>query len=850
MSGDGSHDRLPSNRSDRLRTAVIAIHGVGEHRPGETAQGVARLLQSVNPRRYRDLVETSFSLPVTPGDLAIPRQVAPNARGVERLRRGFQSVFHDRYRAQKISEPLDIAFSRSLLANGEAYASVYNTVALHGRCGDDREPPRAVEIFELYWSDLSHYGRTLAALFGAIFQLVVHAASLGRTSTATTLPTIDPTLQRPWRAFYQLNALSYWLLSMPILIGNMLLALTALLFIPALLSRFADISTQPATQHPAQLALYAAGIAASIVACAWALIALRRRASAPSPQNDAVKPVAASFVAGLAAALVVVFAYLAIQGFANNFGPAILAALELPLLFLLGEAAARRYDQSRPGALVVWRIMGGAYAAWIAGVGAAFWISPQLQRLSGDPSSLLMQWLGHGAEGLFVVLVAAWLALYVSNFGLLAVSFILKRQISARPDISKIGQDAARRAVNTALMSACFPATFFLAVVLSIWAAAAVTFQSEIPPEEFTPWFKIVFQSSQAAGKFIDSMIDESAGVLFFPFVALMIGAGALALWGFLPSILREIFPGSVAAKSSSKSDSIRLGAWLDGGFVTLGYACVIAAFAFFFLFPLGSSVTLLHNLGWMPARWTSLIQRWLDDPARYPVSFVTWTSYFVSASALGLFGAAKLFAGGVSQAFDQARVAIDVALDVDNWLRERPIGETPRLKIFARFASLLERVADAGGCDQIVLVAHSQGTVIAADFFRYLRAADSALLKRLPPVVMFSAGSPLRQLYALRFPALYEWVRRPPFNVHGEPGPDVAACGFSLWVNAYASGDYVGRYLWAPDDSPTRWDPGALVVAPPSAKAEFCIGAGAHTHYFDDDSATVGRALDSLIGG
>ena len=61
MSGDGSHDRLPSNRSDRLRTAVIAIHGVGEHRPGETARGVARLLQSVNPRRYRDLVETSFS---------------------------------------------------------------------------------------------------------------------------------------------------------------------------------------------------------------------------------------------------------------------------------------------------------------------------------------------------------------------------------------------------------------------------------------------------------------------------------------------------------------------------------------------------------------------------------------------------------------------------------------------------------------------------------------------------------------------------------------------------------------------------------------------------------------------
>lgn len=35
---------------------------------------------------------------------------------------------------------------------------------------------------------------------------------------------------------------------------------------------------------------------------------------------------------------------------------------------------------------------------------------------------------------------------------------------------------------------------------------------------------------------------------------------------------------------------------------------------------------------------------------------------------------------GKLSRAFASLRVVIDTAIDVDNWLRERPVGETPRL--------------------------------------------------------------------------------------------------------------------------------------------------------------------------
>ena len=126
-------------------------------------------------------------------------------------------------------------------------------------------------------------------------------------------------------------------------------------------------------------------------------------------------------------------------------------------------------------------------------------------------------------------------------------------------------------------------------------------------------------------------------------------------------------------------------------------------------------------------------------------------------------------------------RVPIDTAMDVDNWLRERPVGGTPRLKIFARFAALIAYVR-AGDYDEIVLVAHSQGTVVVSDFLRYMVNTNPAFLKKSDgsgplQISLLSMGSPLRQLYALRFPIFYDWVNRPPDG--GKViGPDPAACG------------------------------------------------------------------------
>jgi hypothetical protein len=42
-------------------------------------------------------------------------------------------------------------------------------------------------------------------------------------------------------------------------------------------------------------------------------------------------------------------------------------------------------------------------------------------------------------------------------------------------------------------------------------------------------------------------------------------------------------------------------------------------------------------------------------------------------------------------------RTAIDVAIDVANWLRVYPLEHNPRAKICARFASLLQNIVDYG---------------------------------------------------------------------------------------------------------------------------------------------------------
>ncbi len=229
------------------------------------------------------------------------------------------------------------------------------------------------------------------------------------------------------------------------------------------------------------------------------------------------------------------------------------------------------------------------------------------------------------------------------------------------------------------------------------------------------------------------------------------------------------------------------------------------------------------------------------------------------------LVAAGKWLAGGAvtivalgarfKETLGRLRVALDAVLDIDNYFGDPRNGQPPRARIYSRYASLLAYLRDAGHA-RIVIVSHSQGTVISADILRYLHVQ-----RRLPdfvgaiPVSLITVGSPLRDLYAERFPLLYGWMGT---NAAGfaAAAPSAAELGATEWVNACRSGDYVGRFIWTPPDDVTRF---RIAVTGPDGKVEarragdrteFCLGAGAHTHYFSNDAVALAVEIDRLITG
>jgi hypothetical protein len=161
-------------------------------------------------------------------------------------------------------------------------------------------------------------------------------------------------------------------------------------------------------------------------------------------------------------------------------------------------------------------------------------------------------------------------------------------------------------------------------------------------------------------------------------------------------------------------------------------------------------------------------------------------------------------------------------------------LDSNPKARICGRYVSLLRHIclrAENGNpyYDAIVVIAHSQGTVITSDLFRFLKreqAVDPDLDRFFKmPKVLFTMGSPLRQLYGQRFPYLYDY---------GHAGADPNTLGVKKWVNYYRAGDYIGRGLWISGTDGRRQDR--------------CIGPGAHTHYWDHTAIDVARELDALI--
>lgn len=811
------------------RVAVIAVHGVADQQPGQTNRAIANLLSNVNDGdapAYEAFQVRPLQIPVRP--VPVPDRARHEAQSFgefaasERRRMTLE--------ARTEIEDVDLAFTASLLAKYEPSGpdETYHTTVLRGRRGPD-DAGADTDVYEFYWADLSRLTRSWWRMFAEIYQILFHLGSLGvhaiRAAVASEPGEASPAAWARW-ATWQRRAAN--LLAHDILLFNLLLAGLSLVILVVWLGPIT--SARLATAAIAAAAAIAAGVATY-------------RSSPGQPAARALG--AGTLAAGLAGGAT---AWALARGLSSE---RLLATLVMSAVATAVVVVARFYDRQRPGA---------ARHALVYSAGLAVFVITRLWAGGPGSGSGVPNAVMHGAEAVYFALRVLWIVFLAQAIAAFLAGRAVVGSFSGAP------QPAADRIARlnwTARLTLSVPAFLFLLLTVALWAAlwSAISGPAlNVPhdPLPTTTWM-LLGASPGTIQAVADALITTAAGPGLTVLLGLVALATLMAVVAVAPSVLAEILP------PAEPRDGTRGGRWLDSGFIVMRWAGRLLVFGVIVVLPLGFFV----ELG-VATRWP---EAWASFTAVNSRVIVAFAAAFTAGGA-GL----VVFGDRLKQITLGFRSALDVLLDVDNYLREHPRRATPRARMFARGASLLRHV-NAQSYDAVVIVSHSQGSVIVADLLRFLHrkdiaAVDPSLRFRLP-VSLFTMGSPLRQLYALRFPHLYRWAspaaREPWVDPrtaipHGVlPRPE--DLGLARWVNAYRSGDYIGRAFWRPDGTAFLyatarsrashpWLAGPFealdsVSAPPAPdRREFCVGSGAHTHYWDGTAPQVALQVDALIMG
>jgi hypothetical protein len=488
---------------------------------------------------------------------------------------------------------------------------------------------------------------------------------------------------------------------------------------------------------------------------------------------------------------------------------------------------ARWYRQFRPRS----RHVSGPVLAGITAVMAA---SLVVERQS---PAVLARAGFRAVEVLFVLLRLSWAAFLLLLWSAIAFGVAMWLRDRRTPQVG--------RAVWTSCLALGVAAYSIIVVTIVLWSGVWMTVGSTfIPLEPYTmlPVADFWLGSATDTRHFAETVLLASATPRFAITLSFFAVAMLVVGWALGPVVWSEVSP------PGNNRDAAALGRWLNNAATLSSIGGGLVLFALLVVLPGGALVERLFA--------GSLF-------ATSNEGVILMLGALVAAPAAGLLalpGRLKSLTAGF-------RSPLDIALDVDNYLREHPRRNPSRARQVARYWSLLNYVAGCG-CDAIVVVAHSQGSVLSADLLRYIKRHD---LGPLPPLYLFTMGNPLRQLYGERFPHLYEWAHHESSvpAALGEPipddqAPDPAALGIRRWVNAYRSGDYIGRWLWradrfagafdaaGPEPAPWQPNPGLNTRVSSSDAAgtrrEFCVGAGGHMHYWDGTAPEIAVELDALI--
>jgi len=800
------------------RVAVVAVHGIADQRAGQPVRELARLLchgatgqpQYVQGEIHEVLVPVAR---LEPGGAASP---AASRDEAETSTPGTPSGFFQAQQSVSVearAEPRacdlglalnDYLLGRLRLAEGEALYEA-TRISLRRRAND-----RPVDIFELHWADLSRLGTRGWRALSALYQLFFHLGTLAADIVDQVSLSVGG--GAAWRALQRLHAWLAWLMKGPAALVQFSMLLLVLFGVLGLVA-----PDQVGNLLAALFATASVGLSA-LAALAW----LRGRSAAARWTTLLVL-----LAAALACPVAVVIALTADRGV-----PAMYFLASTVTVATLGAWLIERYARVARGVRLVGHLLVGAtvLGLWVDG-------RVLLPQVTTQAEWMLTAALNVG-EWLLAVLLLVWAVYAAVQLAALALSLWLGRGV----------HDAARQSLNTSRLAIVGSTALFAVLSLVLWSMIGYVFGSRLTAFYYRP---VIFGSGYRSGDiFLDDRV-RTVGAFFTPMVLAFTVLAAATLVVLIPSLLEEVRPSTNVDARGPRREALvwseRLGEWLGDGLRWLKRT-------FTSVVPPGAMIGGVLYLAFvyrefaLPFGAGAAVASWLAGGLDYLEG-----QTLVAAGKWLAGGAVTLAALGTrfTQTLGRLRVGIDAVLDIDNYFRDPPNRQPPRARIYSRYASLLAYLRDRGYA-RIVIVAHSQGTVVSADLLRYLHVQRrwSAIVGDIP-ISLVTVGSPLRDLYAAHFPLLYRWMgsRAGGFAT---ASPSAADIGAVEWVNACRSGDYVGRFLWTPSAQGyriARVRPDGTVDADRAGdRTEFCLGAGAHTHYFSNDAVALAVEIDRLI--
>ena len=866
----------PGARSINRRVAVIAVHGVGNQSPFASARAIGDLLQNQNIEdaaippdlaapagvpgsedpQYEPFLERTLRINVRPVVIKKRDEWADGMRGrfhewvTNQRKANREKPPRSQPDSDKYDDEIATQFMRGQLSGykGDEPEDTYETIRLEGVRHGGSDGSAIVHIYELYWADLSNLKKNLFKIVAELYQILLHLPSLG-----THVVDAEAAHHRDilWTWFRRTHAQAVSCLAVFVPLINLFLLGNALA-----IAGYLALTRQSEGYHVAvSLAVLALAVTAYIGKRLWTAIEGIPFWAWGLPVVLFVASLVEiwSSTHGCGGVTFLNRSTFCVQYARAGRGLALaeLVAIATGLVYLVVHG----YERMRPGFSL--------RAKWLSIALALVSVATLLASYSGVlwtkeyPGYHGSLWLFRTFEVLEIASLLIWAVLMV----LTAVAWVMGA-VAVRCHVNlEIDRDRPARSLWTARLTLSVSMYAFATVTLVVWALIYQGLALLVPANtRYVPLLS--FANGDTAANLADFMrnVVSYGGI---PALLVLLPAGLLAalpaIWGLAPVVWAEVRPPDF--KASQGEYSQRLGRWLS--------------FAFRFLRWSGRLLYLTTTV-LMPIVIGGIVLTALFGSAHPTLRVLAKPLQYLTAMSGLLIASIFMMRGQLVKAVVGFRTGLDVMLDVDNWLREHPVDSNPKARICGRYVSLLRYICDwrdplkrDAKYDAVVVVAHSQGTVITADLLRFLdRESGGDMDTYDPPLVplkrdmqltLFTMGCPLRDLYGLRFPRLYGWTRDSgdavmaplPCDLDRDPQRVPAPLGLyavKRWINAYRSGDYIGRFLWRTDQCDYRWDPGKT-SADGAVRREFCIGAGAHTHYWDHTAVeTIARELNGLL--